>query len=76
MITVIATRYPNPYLRSYDVKHSDNGIRFTELRVTIGENQSWDKEEPKVLKAIVVLTGIEDESQIDLEVKDMNRISV
>ncbi|MGH7241582.1 MAG: hypothetical protein ACREGB_04765 [Candidatus Saccharimonadales bacterium] len=65
MITVTVTEI-EPRTRSYRVQHTDSGMQHIELKITVGDGQSWSKEFPKIMAAIMALTGVHDPELIDI----------
>ena len=52
--------------RDYTVRGTDSGIGSVTMTVTLREGQSWDKEFPKVIAAIMALTGVHDPEFISI----------
>lgn len=65
MVTVEVTE-TEPATRHFTVRGTDSGIGSVTMTITLHDGQSWDKEFPKVIAAIMALTGVHDPEFISI----------
>lgn len=51
---------------NFRVARTNNGLEHIQLTATVGHGQSWDKEFPKIVAAIMALTGVHDPALITI----------